>query len=186
MGWLNCHLLSSKGRREEYKTAKLAEHICSKVGNSCQNGWPDKHSIGPDLRLRQECGKFTIHNNLHLYDRRIVVPKGNTPQDPCMKVTRWVSQNETRPFRVGPELDPAIRSPLRCLILQRCRMRAQHSVWWPGISKQVTEMVDRCEVCAKQLKQRSEPLILVELPDRPWQKIATDLFTLQWENNSFF
>ena len=36
-------------------------------------------------------------------------------------------------------------------------MRVHHSVWW---------QVERCEVCAKQLKQRSKPLILVELPDR--------------------
>ena len=32
------HLPASKGRLEEYKTAQLTDHICSKVGNSCQNG----------------------------------------------------------------------------------------------------------------------------------------------------
>jgi hypothetical protein len=43
-------------------------------------------------------------------------------------------------------------------------------------------MVERCEVYAEQLKQRSEPPILVELPDGSWQKIAKDLFTLQGDN----
>ena len=56
-------------------------------------------------------------------------------------------------------------------------MRVHHSVWW---------QVERCEVCAKQLKQRSKPLILVELPDRLWQKIATDLFTMQGDTYSSF
>ena len=152
------HLPASKGRLEEFKTAQLADHICSKVGNFCQNGWPDKHSIGPDLRpYWQERGKLTIHNNLLLYDKRIVVP-------------RSLQKETLHKIHEGHQG------------IQRCRMRAQHSVWWPGISKQVAEMVERCEVCAKQLKQRSEPLISVELPDRPWQKIATDLFTLQGDN----
>ena len=34
----------------------------------------------------------------------------------------------------------------------------------------------------KYVRSSLNRLILMELPDRPWQKITTDLFTLQWDN----
>ena len=86
------HLLSSKDRLEEYKTAQLADRISSKVGNSCQNGWPDKHSIGPDHRLYwQEHGKFTIHNNLTTNVLSSNTPFKKKHSTRSMKVTRHES-----------------------------------------------------------------------------------------------
>jgi transposase InsO family protein len=46
---------------------------------------------------------------------------------------------------------------------------------WPGISEQIAETVRRCPVC---VQDRHEPLIPSEFPERPWQKVALDLFKL--------
>ena len=60
----------------------------------------------------------------------------------------------------------------------RCRQRAKSAVWWPGLSNQLTEFVQKCPECARDNTPNREPLIPTSLPQYPWQKVATDLFTL--------
>ena len=60
----------------------------------------------------------------------------------------------------------------------RCRLRAKSSIWWPGLSKQLTAYIHACPVCARTARPRKEPLIPTTLPEYPWQQVATDLFTL--------
>lgn len=63
--------------------------------------------------------------------------------------------------------------------INKCRERANISVWWPGLSRQLKEVVKRCPTCIKQLVNTAEPANPSELPDRPWQKLAADLFGLK-------
>ena len=58
-------------------------------------------------------------------------------------------------------------------------MRAKSSVWWPGITTQMKQMVENCKSCAKTVKHRREPLITTPLPEYPWKVVGTDLFELQ-------
>lgn len=60
--------------------------------------------------------------------------------------------------------------------IRKCRERARDSVWWPGLSKQIEDMVTTCPVCCKYRENHAEPLITTCFPERPWQKVATDLF----------
>ena len=39
-------------------------------------------------------------------------------------------------------------------------------------------MISKCLHCSKEKVQRKEPLMPSTLPDYPWQRIGTDLFTL--------
>lgn len=58
----------------------------------------------------------------------------------------------------------------------KCRERARMSVWWPGLEKQIQDLVTKCPACMKtRPTQRKEPLITTQLPQRPWQKIGTDI-----------
>ena len=50
--------------------------------------------------------------------------------------------------------------------------------WWPGILKQIKQMVQQCSVCAKAASQRKEPLVTTPLPDYPWHVVGFDLFEL--------
>ena len=67
--------------------------------------------------------------------------------------------------------------------ITKCRERARQSIWWPGLSKQLEEMVKCCTECCKTQTQRFEPLIPSCLPELPWQKIGTDLF--EWNQNTY-
>ena len=60
--------------------------------------------------------------------------------------------------------------------IQRCRLRAQESVWWSGISCQIKDKIQRCPTCAELAINPVEPMIPSSLPDRPWQKLGADLF----------
>ena len=61
--------------------------------------------------------------------------------------------------------------------------KAKQAVWWPGLSKQLQELVQDCPVCYKHRIQRAEPLLPTPLPKLPWQKVGTDLF--EWKKSTY-
>jgi transposase InsO family protein len=61
-------------------------------------------------------------------------------------------------------------------------MRARAAIWWPGLSQHIEDRIKHCVVCAKESTPRREPLILSTLPELPWQKVGSDLFTLNGIN----
>jgi hypothetical protein len=61
---------------------------------------------------------------------------------------------------------------------------ARDIIYWPGMAKQIEEMIGKCEICLQnQNKQTKEPLRIHPLPSRPFQKVGCDLF--QWNNNHY-
>ena len=67
--------------------------------------------------------------------------------------------------------------------ITKCRERARHSIWWPGLSKQLEELVKACPQCCRAQNQRAEPLIPSSLPELPWQRVGTDLF--EWRKHTY-
>jgi len=66
--------------------------------------------------------------------------------------------------------------------ITKCRLRARQSVWRPGLSKQLEELVTSCPTCCKERSQHAEPLLPTQFPKLPWQKVASDLFTIKSVN----
>ena len=59
----------------------------------------------------------------------------------------------------------------------KCRERAKSAVFWIGIFEAIEDKVDSCEFCQRHRKsQPHEPLKPSPLPDRPWEKVAMDLY----------
>ena len=63
--------------------------------------------------------------------------------------------------------------------IAKCRERAKGSVWWPGLSREIQDLVQQCKTCALHRDNKPEPLIATPLPDCPWQIVATDLFQMK-------
>ena len=67
--------------------------------------------------------------------------------------------------------------------IAKCRERAKQSVWWPGLSTQLLQMVEKCETCAKERLHNRETLLPTEFPARPWELVGADLF--DWNNSQY-
>ena len=57
-------------------------------------------------------------------------------------------------------------------------------LFWPGMSKEIETMVEKCLTCQENRNaQQKEPLRPHDIPLRPWQMVATDLFV--WNNANY-
>ena len=142
-------------RLQLYREAQASDATCAKVLEFCQSQWPHKcpeeTSIIPFWRARSQ---LTVHNDLLLYNNRIVIPNA-LRRDVLIKIHEGHQG------------------------IGRCRQRANISVWWPGITKQIYQLVQQCPTCTRENPQGTDPLIPSQLPDSPWQVVGTDLFELK-------
>ncbi|XP_047998126.1 uncharacterized protein K02A2.6-like [Leguminivora glycinivorella] len=61
--------------------------------------------------------------------------------------------------------------------IDRCKRRARQVMFWPGITQDIEAFVKRCRTCQESLNAPArEPLIPIEIPELPWQKIGSDIF----------
>ena len=61
------------------------------------------------------------------------------------------------------------------LALNKCRRRAQGSVWWPALNSEMNEKIKNCIHCrVHKPAQQKAPLMPTPLPQRPWQHTAAD------------
>ena len=145
-------LPAGRERLKTYLDAQTEDSICSNLKKYCLDGWPVKSKLTPDIRpywnIRNE---LSIGDNLLLRSSRIVVPAS--------------LQKET--------IDKIHHGHQG---IHRCLLRANTAVWWPGLSKQITEAVKSCPECVKHSPSPTQPLISSQLPQYPWQKVGSDLF----------
>ena len=68
----------------------------------------------------------------------------------------------------------------RDLGLNRCKMRAKDTVYWPGLNEQLEKLVLTCELCLKysHSKHKQKPISSLgqEIPVHLWDNLATDIF----------
>ena len=68
--------------------------------------------------------------------------------------------------------------------VNKCLDRAGSTVWWPGITAQIKQLINSCHHCEiKHGTQRREPLYTTPLPDGPWQRVAADL--CEYDNQDY-
>ena len=156
------NLPAIKPRLDDYRHGQVADPVCSKLFHYCREGWPTKAKLEQGLRRYwRERGELTIHNNLLLYGTQIVVPKS-------------LQRRTLQKIHEGHQG------------IVHCHLRARISVWWPGLSQQIQDLVDNCAIIMLKrpniTPRHEEPLLPPTLPDYPWQRIAADLFFLKGIN----
>ena len=68
--------------------------------------------------------------------------------------------------------------------IKKCQLRAATCVYWHGIQKDIEGVVKQCGICGEHQKsQCAEPLLQHDVPQRPFQKIGTDMF--QWNGSDY-
>ena len=66
---------------------------------------------------------------------------------------------------------------------ERCLLRARNTVFWPKITYDIQELIERCIICQEHGKSQSIIGITQELPPFTWHTLATDIF--YWKRMDF-
>ena len=145
-------LPATKRRLQEIKTQLETDPVLQQVMSYCRDGWPDyisqtPGSVQPYWNDRAE---LTVQDGLLLKNSRIVIPS-------CMRL----------------EILYKIHTGHQGIV--KCRERAKNSVWWPGLSKQLEDIMRTCMICVQELSNHADPLITTPLSDRPCQKPNPDI-----------
>ena len=127
-------LPASQKKLLEIRDAQREDAILRQVVQYVQAGWPAYIPEQPLLRpYWSNRERFTIVDDLLLYDERLVIPVN----------LRMDMLNKIHHGHLG---------------MTKCRARAQQSVWWPGLSLAIQDLVRNCQTCKEQLPDRSTPL----------------------------
>ena len=66
---------------------------------------------------------------------------------------------------------------------ERCVLWARNTVFWPKITYDIQELIERCIICQEHGKSQSIIGTTQELPPFPWHTLATDIF--YWKRMDF-
>ena len=62
--------------------------------------------------------------------------------------------------------------------------RVRDLIFWPGMSAEIRQYVQACATCPTYAdRQPTEPFIITEVPKRPWQRVAADIF--KWGGSEY-
>ena len=148
-------LPATEKRLEEIKLEQGKDNICKELVSYTRFGWPDKSKLsGIIKKYHSVAAELSVQNGLLVRGSRLVIPVSMQPE-----ILRRVHEGHQG--------------------IVKCRERARQSVWWPGMSKQLQEVVLNCRTCCQYRTQKAEPLLPSSLPTLPWQKVGCDLF--QWK-----
>ena len=145
-------LPASEARMTEIQTQQDRCPILKMVKEYATSSWPSEVTpeLSPYFSVRNE---LTVVDGMLCKGSRLVIP------------VRMIQEIKKR-------LHEGHQGEVKCL------ERARSSVWWPGITSHISNMVKNCLTCIKQRVNRPEPLMKTELPEGPWLKVGSDLFQL--------
>ena len=112
---------ATEKRLQEIREHQEKDPVCQKLSEFCKSGWPEKRTLSADLKP-YFCisAQLSIANGLLLRGKRIIVP-------PPLRKTLL---DKLHSGHQG---------------ITKCRERARQSVWWPGLSSQLEELVRDCQ-----------------------------------------
>ena len=152
-------LPATEHRLEDIRQHQQQDEACRLLVRYCQSVWPNKKKLPDRVRpYSSVTAELSVQNGLLPRGCRIVIPTA-------------MRQDILKRLHTGHQG------------IVKCRERARQSVWWPGLSTQLIQLVKNCRECCREQKQPAEPLIMSELPELPFQKVGTDLF--EWEKRSY-
>ncbi|XP_036001498.1 uncharacterized protein K02A2.6-like [Fundulus heteroclitus] len=145
---------ATEKRLKEIQMHQDKDEVLQQLKQFCISGWPNKFDIEKTFQpYLPFAGELTVQNGLLLLGCRLVIPKS----------LRLDILNKLHEGHLG---------------ITKCRERAKQSVWWPGLSKDLSKLVDNCDTCACERIQNKETMLASDLPSRPWCKVGADLFQL--------
>ena len=145
---------------QQLRLATQADDELAILKHTIMQGWPKTiKQVPPELHSywtsREE---LTIEDGLILKGTRIVILSKQ-----CQAILKQIHEGH--------------------LGLNKCKLRAKETVYWPGMNTELEDLVLNCELCLKYstAKCKLEPSLALgqEVPLCPWTKLATDIFHIE-------
>ncbi|KFM57554.1 Transposon Ty3-I Gag-Pol polyprotein, partial [Stegodyphus mimosarum] len=147
----------SKDKMENFQQETGKDEELQVLRKLIKTGWPDTKCMVPELakpyfNFREELSEA---NGLIFKNSCVVVPK-SLRKDMLSKI------------HYGH------------LGVEKCKNKAREILYWPGMSKEIEDLVLNCPTCLSLQKANcKEPMICKEIPNGPWEVLGTDLFYFQ-------
>ena len=145
---------------ETIKDETNKDETSIEIKNYTLNGWPERKQVSKEAnRYYAYRGDLSVINDIVLKGERVVIPRSIRKQ-----VIETLHSSH--------------------LGIEKSKLRARNSVFWPGINKQIEDVCNSCTACiATQRNLQKEPLLNTKIPKYPMQMVGTDLF--DWEGLHF-
>ncbi|KAL1447311.1 hypothetical protein WDU94_000006 [Cyamophila willieti] len=151
-----CSLSSQLCMSEETKN----DSDLRKLKVQLMNGWPNlKNEVPLEIRMYwQHRNEICMEDDLLFFNNRVIVPQKLRP----------LMLKEIHEGHLG---------------IVKCKSRARDSLFWPLMNIDIQDMIERCRICVQNSKKnQKEPLIPLPMPSRAWERVATDLFTVDGQD----
>lgn len=150
----------SERKLEAIRSATCRDEQLSTLAEIILNGWPES---------RKECSPCVVEYWNHRDELSFVsglILKGNKIVMP--KSLRTEMLEKIHAGHMG---------------IDKCLSRARDIMFWPKMSSDIQNLVSSCKICLESRRSnQKEPLISHEIPDYPWQIVATDLFAFEGQD----
>lgn len=129
--------------------------------NAFKFGWPaNKTKVNSNIQVYWKIrNQIYEENALMFYDHKIIMP---------LKLRHKMIQEIHEAAHFG---------------INRTLSRAKEIMYWPGMNKQIIDIVSKCAICAKyQRSNTKEPMLPLEVPSAPFEKIGCDFCEYNGKN----
>lgn len=143
-------------RLSEIRNATEKDESLNPLKENILHGWPTNKillspQVTPYFSYRDE---LSLQDGIIVRGERILIPKS----------LRFEIKQKLHVGHMG---------------INSCLRRARELVFWPGMSKEIRQFIEACDICSSlSYKQSPEPLILRDTPSRPWERVGSDLFSI--------
>ena len=151
----------SDDRKIEFQNETEKDPVLKKIKEYALNGWPN-HKSKCDENLKSyytNRNDIFIDDDILFYEERIMVP-----------------------FSMIPNMLSQLHEPH--FGITKTKKRARDALYWPFMDRDIENMISKCSICQENAhKNQKEPLIPHSIPNRPFEKIACDIF--EYKNRDY-
>ena len=151
------NLPCSQSKLSELKEETLKDMELNILKDTVSRGWPEnKRQINPRItqywNFRDEISYF---DGLLLKGEKVIVPRS---------MQKAIIEQIHQKSHLG---------------INKCINRLKDVFFWSGMSAQIKDIISQCSICNEfRGTQQKEPMLPHEIPTKPWEICATDLFEL--------
>ncbi|WP_419601948.1 RNase H-like domain-containing protein, partial [Thiolapillus sp.] len=152
-----CAVQFTSDKLQELKQRTNADPELTTLRDIIIGGWPDRaRQLPKNLRDFWSCrDELSVEDGLVLKGDRVIIPTA---------MRGYILRN----LHAGHQG------------IEKCKLRAKTCVYWRGINADIEHLVKSCTVCqTHQNGQQAETLLQHDIPDGPWQVVASDIFHLE-------